>query len=88
MLEAALLGLTQVVAWPAIGYLMAGVLAGMYFGAVPGLSGLVGMAILLPFTFGVEPVAAFALLMGMYAVTTTSDTIASVMLGVPGTAGS
>lgn len=88
MLDAALLGLTQVVAWPAIGYLLAGVLAGMYFGAVPGLSGLVGMAILLPFTFGVEPVAAFALLMGMYAVTTTSDTIASVMLGVPGTAGS
>jgi TctA family transporter len=88
MLEAALVGLTEVVAWPAIGYLFAGVLAGMYFGAVPGLSGLVGMAILLPFTFGVDPVAAFALLMGMYAVTTTSDTIASVMLGVPGTAGS
>lgn len=88
MLDAALLGLTQVVAWPAMGYLLVGVLAGMYFGAVPGLSGLVGMAILLPFTFGVEPVAAFALLMGMYAVTTTSDTIASVMLGVPGTAGS
>ena len=88
MFDAALLGLVQVVAWPAIGYLVIGVLAGMYFGAVPGLSGLVGMAILLPFTFGVEPVAAFALLMGMYAVTTTSDTIASVMLGVPGTAGS
>ncbi|MEE8334048.1 MAG: tripartite tricarboxylate transporter permease, partial [Alphaproteobacteria bacterium] len=88
MLDSALLGLVQVVAWPAIGYLMVGVLAGMYFGAVPGLSGLVGMAILLPFTFGVEPVAAFALLMGMYAVTTTSDTISSVMLGVPGTAGS
>ena len=88
MFDAALLGLVQVVAWPAIGYLVIGVLAGMYFGAVPGLSGLVGMAILLPFTFGVDPVAAFALLMGMYAVTTTSDTIASVMLGVPGTAGS
>ena len=88
MLEAAIIGLTEVIAWPAIGYLLIGVLAGMYFGAVPGLSGLVGMAILLPFTFGVEPVAAFALLMGMYAVTTTSDTIASVMLGVPGTAGS
>ncbi len=88
MLDSALLGLTQVVAWPAIGYLLVGVLAGMFFGAVPGLSGLVGMAILLPFTFGVEPVAAFALLMGMYAVTTTSDTISSVLLGVPGTAGS
>jgi TctA family transporter len=88
MLESAYVGLVSVIAWPAFGFLIIGVLAGIYFGAVPGLSGLVGMAILLPFTFGVEPVAAFALLMGMYAVTTTSDTISSVMLGVPGTAGS
>jgi TctA family transporter len=88
MLESAYVGLVSVVAWPAFGFLIIGVLAGIYFGAVPGLSGLVGMAILLPFTFGVDPVAAFALLMGMYAVTTTSDTISSVMLGVPGTAGS
>ena len=88
MLESAYVGLVGVVMWPAFGFLIIGVLAGIFFGAVPGLSGLVGMAILLPFTFGVEPVAAFALLMGMYAVTTTSDTISSVMLGVPGTAGS
>ena len=55
---------------------------------MPGLSGLVGMAILLPFTFGMEPVSAFAFLLGMFAVTTTSDTIASVLLGIPGTAAS
>ncbi len=88
MFESVLQGLNLVVQWPAIGYLIIGVLAGLYFGAVPGLSGLVGMAILLPFTFGLEPVAALALLMGMFSVTTTSDTIASVLLGVPGTSGS
>ena len=43
---------------------------------------------LLPFTYGMEPVHAFALLLGMFAVTSTSDTIASVMLGIPGTAAS
>lgn len=88
MLEAALAGLAAVVSWPAVGWLALGVLIGLYFGAVPGLSGLVGMAILLPFTFGMEPVAAFAFLLGMFAVTTTSDTIASVLLGIPGTAAS
>ena len=88
MLESAYEGLNQLMELRPLGFILIGVLAGIYFGAVPGLSGLVGMAILLPFTFGVEPVAAFALLMGMYAVTTTSDTISSVMLGVPGTAGS
>ena len=88
MFEAVLSGLYSVVAWPAIGWLVLGVSIGLYFGAVPGLSGLVGMAILLPFTFGMEPVSAFAFLLGMFAVTTTSDTIASVLLGIPGTAAS
>jgi TctA family transporter len=87
-LDAALSGLSMVVIWPAIGYLCLGVTLGMFFGAVPGLSGLVGLAILLPFTFNLEPGSAFAFLLGMYAVTTTSDTLASVMLGIPGTAAS
>ena len=73
MFEAVLAGLVSVVAWPAVGWLGLGVMIGLYFGAVPGLSGLVGMAILLPFTFGMEPVSAFAFLLGMFAVTTTSD---------------
>ena len=88
MFDAAAAGLASVVAWPAFGWLALGVAIGLYFGAVPGLSGLVGMAILLPFTFGMEPVSAFAFLLGMFAVTTTSDTIASVLLGIPGTAAS
>ncbi|MBI76408.1 MAG: tricarboxylate transporter [Rhodospirillaceae bacterium] len=88
MLDAVLDGLWLVVQWPAIGYLFLGVLIGLYFGAIPGLSGLVGLAILLPFTFLMDPVPAFAFLLGMFAVTTTSDTLASVLLGVPGTAAS
>ena len=88
MFDAAPSGLILVIAWPAIGYLFLGVFIGLYFGAVPGLSGLVGMAILLPFTFSMEPVPALAFLPGMFAVTTTSDTIASVLLGIPGTAAS
>ena len=81
-------GLTLVIAWPAIGYLFLGVLLGLYFGAVPGLSGLVGMAILIPLTLSMEPGPALAFLLGAFAVTTTSDTIASVLLGIPGTAAS
>jgi TctA family transporter len=88
MFEAVTDGLLLVIQWPAPGYLVLGVMLGMFFGAVPGLSGLVGMAILLPFTFGMPPGSAFAFLLGMYAVTTTADTLASVMLGVPGTAAS
>ena len=88
MFDAALSGLLSVVAWPAIGYMFLGVLIGLQLGAIPGLSGLVGLAIMLPFTFAMEPVPALALLLGMFAVTTTSDTIASVLLGIPGTSAS
>ena len=88
MLESALSGLLLVMQWPAFGYLLLGVVIGIYFGAVPGLSGLVGMAILLPFTFKMDPVSAIAFLLGMFAVTTTSDTLASILLGIPGTAAS
>ena len=86
MLETALEGLTIAVQWPAIGYLFLGIVLGVYFGAVPGLSGLSGMAILLPFTFGMDPVSAFSFLLGMYAVTTTSDSLTAILIGVPGTA--
>lgn len=88
MFDAALEGFFLVTTWPAFGYMLLGILIGMFFGAVPGLSGLVGLAILLPFTFGMGPGPAIAFLLGMYAITTTSDTLASVLLGVPGTAAS
>ena len=88
MVEAAQQALLGILAWPAIGYLLVGVFLGIFFGMIPGLSGLTGMAILLPFTFGLQPYEAMALLMGMFAITATSDTIPAVLIGVPGTAGS
>lgn len=67
--------------------LMAGVFAGLIIGVVPGIGGIFGMALLLPLTYHMDPYAAFALLLGMGSVTTTSDTIPAVLFGVPGTVG-
>lgn len=69
-------------------FLFGGVVIGLTLGVIPGLGGLVGMALLLPFTFDMDKYAAFAFLLGMGAVTTTSDTIPAVLFGVPGTTGS
>ena len=88
MIDGMLAGLVLALAWPALGYLLLGVFLGLWIGAVPGLGGAVGLALMLPFTFGMDPVPAFALLLGMYAVTSTSDSIASIMLGIPGTVAS
>ncbi|MFN4282601.1 MAG: tripartite tricarboxylate transporter permease [Alphaproteobacteria bacterium] len=65
-----------------------GVMMGLVLGIIPGIGGLVGMALLLPFTFDMDPYAAFAMLLGMSAVTSTSDTIPAVLFGVPGTSSS
>jgi len=88
MFEAFWLGLYNVFQWPAIGFMLLGILIGIWLGAVPGLGGIIGLVLLLPFTYSMDAVSAFALLLGMFAVTTTSDTISSVMLGIPGTAAS
>ena len=69
-------------------FLAMGVLIGLSLGVIPGLGGIVGMALLLPFTFEMDPYTAFAFLLGMGSVTTTSDTIPAVLFGVPGTTGS
>ena len=69
-------------------YLIGGVLIGLVLGIVPGLGGLIGLSILLPFTFSMDPYAALAMMLGLSAVTVTSDAIPAVLFSVPGTVGS
>ena len=46
-------------------YLGAGCMMGLVLGIVPGIGGLAGTAMLLPFTFNMDPFSAFALLLGL-----------------------
>ena len=65
-----------------------GVFLGLIVGVIPGLGGLVGMTLILPFTFSMDPYTALAVLIGMHAVVATSDSIPAILFGVPGTVGS
>ncbi|MDX1483769.1 MAG: tripartite tricarboxylate transporter permease [Alphaproteobacteria bacterium] len=71
-----------------LSFLGLGVIIGLILGVIPGLGGLVGLSLLLPFTFKMDPYTALAFLMGLQAVVVTSDTIPAVLFGVPGTVGS
>lgn len=71
-----------------LGFLSLGVIIGLVLGVIPGLGGLVGLSLLLPFTFDMDPYTALAFLMGLQAVVVTSDTIPAVLFGVPGSVGS
>lgn len=67
--------------------LVGGVLVGLVLGVIPGLGGVVGLTLLIPFTYKLDTYSAFALLLGMAAVTTISDLIPAVLFGVPGSVG-
>lgn len=43
-----------------------GVIVGIIFGFLPGLSATMGVALVMPFTFGMDSISAFALLLGVY----------------------
>ncbi len=89
MLDAAISGFWQVLAWPAFGYLLVGIAIGFLVGLLPGLGGLATLALMLPFAYAIkQPVEAFSFLLGMLAVTGTTGDITSVLFGIPGEASS
>jgi len=69
-------------------FLFGGVLMGLSLGLLPGIGGIAGTALLLPFTFDMDAHTAFALLLGLGATTATADPIAAILFGVPGHAAS
>ena len=77
-------GLVQVFAWPTLPLMLLGTAVGFAVGILPGLGGVVALALMLPFTFQMPPVAAFAFLLGMLAVAGTTGDITSILFGVPG----
>ena len=69
-------------------YLALGVVMGLAIGVFPGLGGIAGLSLVLPFMFGMDTVSGLALMIGMVAVVPTSDTFASVLMGIPGSSAS
>jgi putative tricarboxylic transport membrane protein len=69
-------------------FTLLGIGMGLIVGILPGLGGIAGLSVLLPFVYGMQPDTAIAMMVGLTAITTTSDTFASVLLGVPGSSSS
>ena len=64
--------------------MLLGIGIGFIVGLLPGLGGATTLALMLPFIFDMPPIAAFAFLLGMHAVVSTTGDITSVLFGVPG----
>ncbi|WP_366658185.1 tripartite tricarboxylate transporter permease [Fodinicurvata sp. EGI_FJ10296] len=66
---------------------LAGIVVGMFFGALPGFGGSASMAIVLPIAIAMSPLNAMVFLIGIYAGGHYGGGIPSVLIGVPGDAG-
>lgn len=84
MANALVSGFYQVFTWPTFSLMLVGIAVGFIVGLLPGLGGPATMALMLPFTFQMKAVEAFAFLLGMAAVTGTTGDITSILFGVPG----
>jgi putative tricarboxylic transport membrane protein len=62
-----------------------GVLWGIFGGALPGISPSIAMALLLPLTYGMEPVAAIVLLASVYVGAEYGGSIPAILIRTPGT---
>ncbi len=87
-LPALLEALTLIFTLDHIGWLVVGVLLGLAVGVFPGLGGIAGLSLVLPFIYGMDPVSGLAMMVGLVAVIPTSDTFASVLMGIPGSSAS
>ncbi|MBI2210300.1 MAG: tripartite tricarboxylate transporter permease [Deltaproteobacteria bacterium] len=64
--------------------MLVGIFIGFWVGILPGLGGAATLALMLPFIYKMDPISAFAFLLGSNAVTATTGDITSVLFGVPG----
>ncbi len=66
-------------------FLVLGVAGGIVIGALPGLTATMGVAVLLPLTFGMESTRALVMLAGIYIGAIYGGSISAILLKTPGT---
>ena len=65
--------------------LMGGTVLGILFGALPGVSSTMGVAVLIPLTYGMDAASGLIMLAGIYCGSTYGGSISACLLNTPGT---
>lgn len=78
-------GLLAALQWDMILATFVGVVAGVTIGALPGLTSTMGVALLIPLTFGMRPEIGLAMLGGIYCASTYGGAITAILINIPGT---
>ena len=86
IVEAFATALGLVFSWPTIVFVLIGTAIGMVFGAVPGLGGVIALALLIPVTFGMDSTWAMVLFGATLGGVAFGGSISAILINVPGTA--
>ena len=65
--------------------ILLGVASGIFIGCLPGLTATMGVALMLPLTFGMDASAGILLLIGVYVGAIYGGSISAILLNTPGT---
>lgn len=74
--------------WDIYLYMSAGLVIGMFVGAMPGLTTTLAVAVLLPISFKVEPILGIPFLLGLCKGGIYGGSIPAILVGIPGTGAS
>ena len=83
-MEQLLTYLPDVLTWSNLLVLVCGSIGGLFFGAMPGLSPTMAVALLVPFTFYMPPVPSLLLLGAVYTSAVAGGSISAILLSIPG----
>lgn len=83
-----LLGLQTLADWGVVAALFAGAALGILIGVLPGIGPGVAIAVMLPLTYGMSPMAGLVLLLGIYCGAFYGGAVTSILIRTPGEASS
>lgn len=82
------IGIDYIMTPAGILFIAGGTLMGIVFGAIPGFTATLGIALLLPFTYTMGPFYGMATLIAIYVGATSGGLISATLIGIPGTGAS
>ncbi|HOM93082.1 MAG TPA: tripartite tricarboxylate transporter permease [Rectinema sp.] len=78
-------GMAQLLDPVVLALIAAGTIFGIVIGALPGLTSTMGVALIVPITFGMTPVQGLSLLGAIYCSSTYAGAISAILINIPGT---
>lgn len=84
MLDQFMIGLETTTSLVNIMAIILGVFIGLVFGAIPGLSGVTAVSLLVPFTYSMSPITGLLMMIGVYCAATYGGSISAILFNMPG----